>query len=53
LSIVTLADTAITSEYPVAVDVVKSQMMHDLLINGMDPAEVAANCAEEVENSIY
>ena len=48
-----VADTAITSEYPVAVDVVKSQMMHDLLINGMDPAEVAANCAEEVENSIY
>lgn len=48
-----VADTAITSEYPIAVDVVKSQMMHELLINGMDPAEVAATCAEEVENSIY
>lgn len=48
-----VADTAITSEYPTAVDVVKSQMMHELLINGMSAEDVAAMCAEEIENSIY
>ncbi len=48
-----VADTAITSEYPTAVDVVKSQMMHEMLINGMSAEDVAAMCAEEIQNSIY
>ena len=48
-----VADTAITSEYPKAVDVVKSQMMYDLLIVGKDAATAAADAAEEVRSLIY
>lgn len=48
-----IPDTAITSMYPTAADIVKTQMAYELFINGGDPAQVAKDCADELRNMIY
>ena len=48
-----IPDTALTSVYPSAADIVKNQMAYELVIVGTDPAIIVENCAEELRSLIY
>ena len=47
-----IPDTCITDMFPTAADIVRNQMAYDLVIGGVDPAEIAENCAEELRDAM-
>ena len=36
--------------FPAAADIVRNMMAYDLVIGGEEPADIAANCAEELRS---
>ena len=47
-----IPDTCLTEYFPAAADIVRNQMAYDLVIGGVDPAEIAHNCAEALRDEI-